>query len=118
VYPEGYDIEWRKNMEYEEGKRPGTLCWTVEDSPGQYSYYEAVPRPGKFAFHEPQRDRPFRREETTVIMSKNGWTMTRIEHAGEVRLNLNEDEAYMASNISGDQGDIEMAELTRQLAEW
>ena len=118
VHQEGYDIEWRKNPDYTVGKRPGTLCWTVKDQHDVYSYYEAVPRIGEFAFHEPLKDDPFGRTETTVIMSKNGWTMTKITEGRQVRLELNEDEVYMASNRSGDQGGSEMADLIRQLENW
>jgi hypothetical protein len=120
VPPNGFDIGWEENPEYEEGKRPGTLCWSILDQSGVLTEYRAVPRRGEFTFYEPQKnqDDPSGKTEKTVIISENGWTLTRIETPGVVRLNLNEDEAYMASNISGDQGDIEMAELTRQLAEW
>jgi len=91
---------------------------TVKDQHDVYSYYEAVPRIGEFAFHEPQKDNPFRNTETTVIMSENGWTMTKIVKDKQVGLQLNEDEVYMASNQSGGQVGSEMADLIRQLENW
>jgi hypothetical protein len=118
--PNAFDIGWEENPEYAEGKRPGTLCWSGRDPLGVLTEYRAVPRRGEFTFYEPQKDQddPSGKTERTVIMCENGWTLTRIERPREVLRNWNEDEVYMASDISGDQGDSEMAELTTQLKEW